>query len=116
MSNVWAYVRQTITVGQTIHDGRYRVTSIGDKRFVMERVQSGKTVNISRKMCESVMARLMDGVQFRFQANASDGGFSYTAAICHGVAAALDGLMLRDAGIKRFILASNASAALKGVA
>ncbi len=80
----------------------YTVTAILPKGraryhgFTIERASTGKTVRISGKLLESLIARIGAGESFAYQANGKNGGISYTVAIEAGAVYALRNLLTRD--------------------
>lgn len=109
MSNTtWTEAKQNLSVG-TLVDDKYRVVRIeekarGDKRdaVIILRLSSAKETSITRKLIESVAARLSAGETLLKQQNQTKGGISYTIAVEACVVAALGRRIAYDAGARVF--------------
>ena len=73
--NIQRKMRPGRTVGTESKPEAYRVTECTEKSLTMERVETGKTVKISRRMVEKTLARLEAGETIPRR------GISYTVAI-----------------------------------
>lgn len=80
-----------IQKGRVFHSrtGRkYKVMERDEKGFTISRESGGKPQRITWDMCKKVTDRLSEG-PLKYQANASQGGISYTVAVETGVLFAL---------------------------
>jgi hypothetical protein len=87
---LWTSIQRKMHDGRELKDGAYRVVTCSDKKLTLERVATGSTVNISRKMVEKTWARLDAGEIIPRR------GINYTVAIETGVVIAL-GRSITDA-------------------
>ena len=99
--------RSTTPVGATFTSrggAAYTVTEDrGDKGFTITRDSTGKSVRISGRMIASTIARAQAGESFAYQANATQGGISYTVAVEAGVVYALRDILTRDDSGRRYV-------------
>jgi hypothetical protein len=105
----------SVTTGDTFTSrggAAYTVTECRpDGGFTIERDATGKAVRISGRMLRNVAARLEAGEALAYQANAKNGGISYTVAIEAGVAHALRHLLERDDANRRYLPAGKCGGA-----
>lgn len=75
----------------------------GDKGFTITRDSTGRAVRISGRMIASTIDRAQAGESFAYQANATQGGISYTVAVEAGVVYALRDTLTRDDTNRRYV-------------
>jgi len=99
--------RSTTHVGDTFTSrggAAYTVTEDrGDKGFTITRDSTGRAVRISGRMIASTITRALAGESFAYQANATQGGISYTGAGEAGVVYALRDILTRDDSGRRYV-------------
>ena len=82
----------------------YTVTEVRDDGgFTIERASTGKAVRISGRMIAKTLDRAGAGETFKYRANATKGGISYTVAIEAGVVYALRSVLTRDDSNRQYI-------------
>ena len=75
---------------------KYKVQDVTEKGFTISRESGGTDQKITWAMVQKTLGRLKNGEQLEYQANASQGGISYTVAVETGVLFALKDVILCD--------------------